>query len=60
MTDYALHGVKEYWIIDTDNQTVEQYLLKNKTFELAQKLKDGIIDSEVITGFKIALKEVFE
>jgi Uma2 family endonuclease len=60
MTDYALHEVKEYWIIDTDNQTVEQYLLKNKTFELAQKLKDGMIDSEVITGFKIAVKEIFE
>ena len=60
MTDYALHGVKEYWIIDTDNQTVEQYLLNNKVFELAQKLKDGNISSEVITGFTIGVKEIFE
>lgn len=60
MTDYALHGVKEYWIIDTDNQTVEQYLLNDKSFELAQKLKDGVIGSEVITGFTIGVKEIFE
>ena len=60
MTDYALHDVKEYWIIDTDNQTVEQYLLKGETFELAQKLKDGIIESEVILGFRMIVKEIFE
>jgi Uma2 family endonuclease len=60
MTDYALHGVQEYWIIDTDNQTVEQYLLKNTTYDLAQKLKDGEIESEVIKGFVIKVKEIFE
>jgi Uma2 family endonuclease len=60
MTDYALHDVKEYWIIDTENHSVEQYLLKNKTFELSQKLKDGIIVSEIIAGFSISIKEIFE
>jgi Uma2 family endonuclease len=29
--DYALHGVKEYWIIDPIKQTIEQYLLINLT-----------------------------
>lgn len=60
MEDYALHDVKEYWIVDTDNQTIEQYLLKEKKFELSQKLKDGVLESEVITGFQISVKEVFE
>lgn len=60
MQDYALHDVKEYWIVDTDNQAIEQYLLKEKEFELSQKLKDGILESAVITGFKISVKEVFE
>ena len=38
MEDYALHTVKEYWIVDNDSQTIEQYLSKNKKFELSQKL----------------------
>lgn len=60
MTDYALHDVKEYWIIDTHAMSVEQYILKHKRFELSQKLKDGIIKSEAIAGFSIAIKEIFE
>jgi Uma2 family endonuclease len=59
-TDYALHDVQEYWVVDADNQTVEQYLLKNKTYELTQKLKDGILVSEVITGFQMPVREIFE
>ncbi len=60
MEDYALHDVKEYWIVDTDNQTIEQYTLKDKKFELSQKLKDGILESEVIKGFKMEVREIFE
>ncbi len=60
MEDYALHDVKEYWIVDTDNQTIEQYLLNERKFELSQKLKDGILESEVIKGFKMEVKEIFE
>ena len=59
MTDYALHGVEEYWIIDTDNQTVEQYLLHKSTYQLAQKLKVGTLESEVIKGFQINIEEIF-
>ncbi len=60
MTDYALHGVQEYWIVDTDAQTVEQYLLENHTYKLTQKLKDGILYSEAIVGFGMKVKEIFE
>jgi Uma2 family endonuclease len=60
MTDYALHDVQEYWIIDTDAQTVEQYLLKNSSYQLAQKLKEGTLVSEVIKGFAMNVKEIFE
>ena len=27
---YALHGVKEYWIVDPRHKTIEKYLLVNK------------------------------
>ncbi|CAN5603768.1 Uma2 family endonuclease [soil metagenome] len=60
MTDYALHGIREYWIVDTEHETIEQYLLEDDTFVLAQKLKDGTLESEVIAGFQIGVKSVFE
>ncbi|GAB3331836.1 Uma2 family endonuclease [Larkinella ripae] len=59
MTDYALHGVQEYWVVDVEHETVEQYLLNGNVFELAQKLKDGFLESEVISGFRIGIKEIF-
>ena len=58
-TDYALHGVEEYWIIDPVNETVEQYLLSGITYELSQKLREGSLASEVITGFSIEVKDIF-
>jgi len=57
--DYAAHQVNEYWIIDPDAQTVEQYINKNGTFELFQKLHQGSITSTMIKGFSIELKDIF-
>lgn len=57
--DYAAHGVKEYWIIDADNETVEQYFLHDENYELNLKAKDAIIESLVIEGFKIPIKAIF-
>lgn len=58
--DYARHGVREYWIVDTEAETIEQYLLNGNQFDLAQKLKDGILRSESINGFQIAVRTVFD
>ena len=59
MTDYALHGVKEYWIVDTSQETIEQYLPDGNTFFLAQKLKDGLLKSVAVAGFQMAVRDVF-
>jgi Uma2 family endonuclease len=59
MTDYALHGVREYWIVDVEHETIEQYVLEGNAFTLAQKLKDGTLASEAIPGFRIGVKAVF-
>jgi len=59
MTDYALHGVREYWIVDTDQETIEQYLPDGNTFFLAQKLKDGVLKSVSVAGFQIVVRDVF-
>lgn len=58
-TDYARHGVREYWIVDPDQRTVEQYLLEGDAFVLAQKLKEGLLRSEVVTGFQISMPDLF-
>lgn len=59
LTDYARHGIQEYWIIDPDLQTIEQYLLQGSTYELIQKLREGSLESEVIDGFKINVRDIF-
>ena len=61
-TDYALHGVQEYWIVDPKKKTVEQYVLEGgqKEFTLFEKLSHGTVISQVIEGFEIALDDIFK
>lgn len=58
--DYAAHGIGEYWIVDPQNEIVEQYLLKDDEYDLFLKTKDGTIESVVVTGFKIPVRAVFD
>jgi Uma2 family endonuclease len=59
-TDYAHHGVSEYWIVDPVEQSVEQYFLKENAFHLHQKLTEtGIVKSKVVKGFEIAVEAIF-
>ena len=41
--DYAAHGVDEYWIVDAQQKTIEQYLLTAGVFQLAFKKNDGAL-----------------
>lgn len=58
--DYEAHGIEEYWIIDPDAQTIEQYHLVNKQYELILKASEGTIKSFVLTGFQIPIRAVFD
>lgn len=58
--DYAAHGVQEYWIIDAEKETVEQYFLQNEQYELILKAKDGRIESIVLSNFKIPIQAIFD
>jgi Uma2 family endonuclease len=62
LEDYALHSVAEYWIIDPDKETVEQYLLseEKKAYELGVKVNSGLITSSVIDGFSIPVRALFD
>lgn len=58
--DYAAHGVREYWIIDAEDNTIEQYILENEEYGLALKSNDGHIESVAVQGFRIDIRSVFD
>ena len=61
-TDYAAHGIREYWLIDPDKERIERYnLLENEHvhFEPYVFTIDDIIESEVLHGFKVPVSAVF-
>lgn len=51
--DFAASGVGEYWIIDSEANTIEQYVLRETTYHLNIKANSGTLTSEVIAGFTI-------
>jgi Uma2 family endonuclease len=58
--DYAAHGIAEYWIIDPDTETVEQYRLADLRYELAIKAQTGDLRSFAVTDFVIPIRALFE
>jgi Uma2 family endonuclease len=58
--DYAAHGVGEYWIVDAERRTVEQYALVNGQYELVEKKNSGIIASTVVAGFTLPVEAIFD
>jgi Uma2 family endonuclease len=57
---YQKYGVKEYWIVDRERQTVEVFRLQHELLELNAKLSD---DDEIVTpllpGFSCLARQVF-
>lgn len=58
--DYALNGVKEYWIVDPDKKIVEQYFLEGEVFALAEKIRHATVKCGEIKGLEIPLEAIFE
>ncbi len=60
-TDYAAHGVSEYWIVDADEKTVEQYLLDAQgDYQLAEKLAHAEVRPRSFPGLSIPLSALFD
>jgi Uma2 family endonuclease len=58
---YAKHGVKEYWIVDSDNRAVEVYRLGGGALELAAMLRDqDEVTSPLLPGFTCPLDNIFK
>lgn len=58
--DYAAHGVGEYWIIDSEQESIEQYGLSGDHYDLVVKALRGPIESIAVRGFQIPVRSVFE
>jgi len=58
---YARHDVSEYWIVDSENRSVEVYRLANQCLELAALLGiDDEVTSPSLPGFACPLLKIFE
>ena len=57
---YSRRGVREYWIIDWRQQRLEAYRRDNVALGLAATfLRDDILESELLPGFSVNLREFF-
>lgn len=57
---YSEFGVKEYWVVDPEEKTIEIYTLKDMVFVLAGSFsKSEILKSTLLEGFTMNLEVVF-
>ncbi len=57
---YAKYGVKEYWLIDPEEETIEILALARKNYERYEIYKKiDILISPLLPKLRIALKEIF-
>jgi len=58
---YAKHAVSEYWIVDSENRSVEVYRLQNQSLDLAAVLRNkDELTSRSLPGFACPLSKIFE
>lgn len=57
---YAEFGVKEYWIVVPESESVEVYVLKGKLYQIfGVYFKKDSLESPYLNNFKMPLKDVF-
>ena len=58
---YEKYGVKEYWIADPNNKTIECFFLENSKYEIFcyADEKDNILKSKLLDGLEVNLNDIF-
>ena len=57
---YEKHGVREYWIVDPQNKTVEVIAWTPKGFKTLQVYPEGRrLKSKILSSFSLPLKNIF-
>jgi len=57
---YEQHGVREYWIVDSDSETVEVFRNKETGFVQHDRVVgDGTVTSSILPGIKLDLDDLF-
>ena len=57
---YARFGVREYWIVDPDENSVQVMELGSEGYTTIKTYDSGEVESSALPGFRIAIEEIFE
>ena len=60
LEDYQVHGVQEYWIVNPDSRTVEQFVLSGSRFVREAHDQGHTIRSTAVAGFEIPVRAIFD
>ena len=59
--DYQINGVQEYWIIDPEAETLEQYLPEEGCeYRLTMKSSTGEVESPALGGLRLPVPALFD
>ena len=59
--NYEKYGVREYWLVDPQNKSVEVYALMEERYKLVSYVVEtGVVKSSVLEGFELNIEPVFE
>ena len=60
MDEYARAGIAEYWIVEIDAKNVSVYVLREGSYQLANRYRDGeVVRSVTIAGLSLPVNEIF-
>lgn len=58
---YERYGVKEYWIVDPEESSIEVFVREGEKFSLGQRLEHrGQVTSRLLPGLALPLESIFE